>query len=100
MRSLDTHLSQISWRYQVKAELARFYKLDIAVAAVTGRALASYLLLSGHDSGVVTRASGARLAMLHVTHGALLVLPALHLRDHLVLACYSSKYVVSKLGDN
>ena len=47
MRSLDAHVSQITRGYQVKAEFARFYELNITIAAVTGRALtASYLLLS------------------------------------------------------
>ena len=59
MRSLDAHLPQITGRYQVKTEFARFYKLDITVAAVTRRALTTYLLLSRHDGGVVTRTSRA-----------------------------------------
>lgn len=100
MRSLDAHLSQITRSYQVKAEFARFYELDITIAAVTGRPLTttSYLLLSGHDGRVVAGTSRARLAMLHVTHGALL-LAALHLWHHLILTYSYHKGIVSNCVD-
>jgi hypothetical protein len=99
MRSLDAHLPQITRCYEIEAEFARFYKLDIAVAAVTRRSLTTYLLLSGHDGGVVARTSRARLAVLHVAHGAL-VLAALHLWHHLILTCIYVKGNVRQYSDH
>lgn len=99
MRSLDTHLSQITRSNQVKTQFARFYKLDIAVAAVTGRARTSYLLLSGHYSGVVAWASRARLTMLNIAHRALRI-RAWNLWHHLVLTYCFAKCDVSIYADD
>lgn len=82
MRSLDAHVTQVIRRYQIKAELARFHEFDIAIAAVTRRALTTYLLLARHDGSMVAGAGRARLTMLNCAHGA----SVLHLWHHVALA--------------
>lgn len=83
MVPFDAHVSQVVWSNQVKAELARFYKLDIAVSAVTRRALAAYLLFARHDGCSVTWTSRARLTMLHRSHLIVLTTSA-HLAHDLI----------------
>ena len=89
--ALDAHVSQVVWSNQVKAKLARFYKLDIAVSAVTRRALSAYLLFSRHDRCGVTWTSRARLTMLHCSHLIVLTTSA-HLAHDLIRSC-NKKYV-------
>ena len=49
---------------------------------------------------MVAGTSRARLAVLHVTHGALVLATALHLRHHLILTYSDDKGIVSIRVDN